>query len=75
MMPISSSVSPLRQLARSNQFVNLSIRRVNLTSVQLAVGLRSGSEALVHASRRHLLDERHHAVVAGDVEQEQAATG
>ena len=48
-----------------NQPVNLSIRRVNLTLVQLAVGLRSGGEVLVQL--QHLLNERHHAVVAGNV--------
>ena len=49
-----------------NQPVNFSIRRVNLTLVQVVVGLRlARGKALVEF--QHLLDEFHHAVVAGNV--------
>jgi hypothetical protein len=61
---ISSSVSPLRQFI--HQFVNLLIRRLDLTLVQRAVMFRRGGmQALVQF--QHLLDERHHAVVTGYV--------
>ena len=61
---ISSPVSPLRQLARSDQPVNLSIRRLGLTLVQFAIMLRRSGLLLVKLE--HLLDERHHAVGATD---------